>query len=253
MDKLAFGNFLAELRNEKGLTQEQLAELINVNYKTVSKWECGNSLPSLDTMVELTKIFEVSLYEFSIYKRIQNPLISKKDINRIVNKNTLKKHIVLKAILLLISISLLLFITYSCIYTINNHNQMEIYELASEDNDYHIEGLFAKNRDFYYLSVSYVNFLDLTDTSINDKTKLLQYSVNINNTIEEHTKRTFENHIKIKDALSSIKIYVSNRKLPTYINHFYLTINYENEKGVNVTKTFKIILSNKQSNDKIFY
>ena len=44
MDQVKIGNFLKKLRKEKGITQEQLAEILNVSGRTVSKWESGGSL-----------------------------------------------------------------------------------------------------------------------------------------------------------------------------------------------------------------
>ena len=43
MDAKKIGIFLRELRKEKGLTQEQLAEVLNVSGRTVSRWETGVS------------------------------------------------------------------------------------------------------------------------------------------------------------------------------------------------------------------
>ena len=61
MNKNEFGNFLAKLRNENKLTQEQLGEKLNVGSKTISKWECGISSPDLNTLCELAKIYNLSL------------------------------------------------------------------------------------------------------------------------------------------------------------------------------------------------
>lgn len=44
MDQIKIGIFLKELRKEKKLTQEQLAEKLNVSGRTVSRWETGGSL-----------------------------------------------------------------------------------------------------------------------------------------------------------------------------------------------------------------
>lgn len=44
MDQVKIGGFLKELRKEKELTQEQLAEKFNVSRRTVSRWENGGSL-----------------------------------------------------------------------------------------------------------------------------------------------------------------------------------------------------------------
>ena len=44
MNQIKIGSFLKELRNEKGLTQAQLAEQLNVSNRSVSRWETGVSL-----------------------------------------------------------------------------------------------------------------------------------------------------------------------------------------------------------------
>jgi len=43
MDQVKIGSFLKELRKEKNLTQENLAELLNVSNRTISRWETGVS------------------------------------------------------------------------------------------------------------------------------------------------------------------------------------------------------------------
>jgi len=44
VNQVKIGNFLKKLRKEKGITQEQLAEILNVSGRTVSRWETGGSL-----------------------------------------------------------------------------------------------------------------------------------------------------------------------------------------------------------------
>lgn len=44
MNQIKIGGFLKELRKEKGLTQEQLAEQFNVSRRSVSRWETGSNL-----------------------------------------------------------------------------------------------------------------------------------------------------------------------------------------------------------------
>lgn len=63
MNQIKIGNFLRELRKEKGLTQEQLAEKFNVARRTVSRWETGNNMPDLDILIELSDYYEVDLRE----------------------------------------------------------------------------------------------------------------------------------------------------------------------------------------------
>lgn len=52
---------LKELRNQKGLTQEQLAEQLYVSRTAISKWESGRGYPSIDSLKEISKYFAISL------------------------------------------------------------------------------------------------------------------------------------------------------------------------------------------------
>ena len=63
MDQIKIGSFLKELRKEKGLTQEQLAEEFNVSGKTVSRWENGNNMPDISVLVELSEFYDVDIRE----------------------------------------------------------------------------------------------------------------------------------------------------------------------------------------------
>lgn len=63
MDQRKVGAFLKELRKDKGVTQEQLAEKLNVSNRTVSRWETGNNMPDLGVLVELADYYEVEIRE----------------------------------------------------------------------------------------------------------------------------------------------------------------------------------------------
>ena len=63
MDLQKIGTFLKELRKEKELTQEQLAETLNVSRRSVSRWETGSNMPDLDLLVEMADLYQVDLRE----------------------------------------------------------------------------------------------------------------------------------------------------------------------------------------------
>lgn len=63
MDQIRIGQFLQELRKEKGLTQEQLAGQLGVARRTVSRWETGSNMPDLDLLIELADLYSVDLRE----------------------------------------------------------------------------------------------------------------------------------------------------------------------------------------------
>lgn len=72
MDTVKIGRFIAELRKEKNLTQSQLGEKIGVTNKTVSRWENGNYLPSVDMLKILSEEFSVSINEILNGEHLNN-------------------------------------------------------------------------------------------------------------------------------------------------------------------------------------
>lgn len=63
MDQQKIGNFLKELRKGKNITQEQLAEMLNVSGRTVSRWETGSNMPDISLLIELAEFYDVSIPE----------------------------------------------------------------------------------------------------------------------------------------------------------------------------------------------
>ncbi len=63
MDQLKIGNFIAECRKSKNLTQMQLAEKLGITDKAISKWERGISMPDSSIMLELCDILGISVNE----------------------------------------------------------------------------------------------------------------------------------------------------------------------------------------------
>ena len=63
MDQMKTGRFIAALRKERNLTQEQLGEKLGVTNKTISRWENGNYMPDVEMLSLLSKEFGVSINE----------------------------------------------------------------------------------------------------------------------------------------------------------------------------------------------
>lgn len=63
MDNKKIGAFIKRRRIEKGLTQQELGELVGVSFKSVSKWECGNSIPNISILRKLCEVLDVSIDE----------------------------------------------------------------------------------------------------------------------------------------------------------------------------------------------
>lgn len=63
MNQVKIGEFLRELRKEKGLTQEQLAEQFNISRRSVSRWETGSNMPDVGLLIEIADFFDVDIRE----------------------------------------------------------------------------------------------------------------------------------------------------------------------------------------------
>ena len=70
MDQIKTGKFIATLRKEKELTQEQLGEKLGVTNKTISRWENGNYMPDIEILSLLSKEFDVSINELISGERL---------------------------------------------------------------------------------------------------------------------------------------------------------------------------------------
>ncbi len=79
-----FGARFARLRKAKGLTQEQIAEKVNISYQSVSKWENDITSPDISLLVTLSEILGVSLDE--LMGRDTKPTVSmqNRDINKLI-------------------------------------------------------------------------------------------------------------------------------------------------------------------------
>ena len=77
MDQKKIGMFLKELRREKQLTQEQLAEVFGVTNRSISRWENGVNMPDFDLVIEIANYYNVSIEEILDGER-RNEMIDKK-------------------------------------------------------------------------------------------------------------------------------------------------------------------------------
>lgn len=56
-----FGKQIRQLRNDRNLTQEQMANMLNVSRQAISNWENNKNLPDLELLVLMSKVFSISL------------------------------------------------------------------------------------------------------------------------------------------------------------------------------------------------
>lgn len=69
MDSKVFGRFIAETRKEKNMTQADLAEILGVTDKAISRWERGIGFPDINTLEPLANALEMTVLELMRSKR----------------------------------------------------------------------------------------------------------------------------------------------------------------------------------------
>ena len=97
---MEFNEKLQELRKNKGLTQEELAEALYVSRTAISKWESGRGYPSIDSLKEIAKYFSVTIDE----------LLSTDEVLTIAEKDNKQKEKHLRSLVFgLLDISVIMF------------------------------------------------------------------------------------------------------------------------------------------------
>ena len=61
INKIHFSKRLSCLRRKAGLSQGELADRLGVTSQAVSKWECGNAIPDIDLLLELSHLYDVTI------------------------------------------------------------------------------------------------------------------------------------------------------------------------------------------------
>ena len=89
---MTFGQKLKEIRKKFGLSQEQLAEIMNVSRQAITKWESESGLPDISNLKELAKVFGVTV-DYLLDDKNTLPLLSmRKELDKKKYKNKLTMY-----------------------------------------------------------------------------------------------------------------------------------------------------------------
>lgn len=117
MNENKIAELLVALRKSRGFTQNDLAIRLDVSFQAVSKWERGENLPDSLLLLELAKIYNITVDEI-----LRGELIKKENIEKLVSR---KKFMIISAIVMLILSPISIFV-----YGIENWDQYVIVILA---------------------------------------------------------------------------------------------------------------------------
>lgn len=159
MDNKKIGKFIAHLRKEKGLTQQELGNKLFVTDKAVSKWERGLSLPDITILEKLAIELDTDIYSILQIEK-KNDI----DIKEIINEenNKIKIQIKRKILIVIFPIIIIIFIIlfklipfgYDIIHTRYTHNENKLIDIGvpkfsilmkNKENSYSFKNLRGKN------------------------------------------------------------------------------------------------------------
>ncbi len=262
MDLVKIGRFIAELRNEKKLTQEQLGKMINVSSQTVSKWERGVNMPNVSIMIDLCKVLGITTDELLLGEKTKknndsnSSEIIKEKSQVIFNgikyyekkaKNKFKKILLTISIIFISIIGILL-----SLYYITYYNQIKIYNISSTDERFDLNGRIIFNPDNSIITINDLSYNDIyTGTDKEIKVKAMEFKLLIDKTIIFSTGDlshfTISETSRLNGYLDKIKIDISSQSKDDYkiceadLDNFIIEIIYVDSN--NEYQTIKINLN----------
>ena len=247
MNQIKLGKFIANVRIERGMTQDELAEKIGVSSgKVISKWECGNSMPDFETLIEISKALKITLYELSICKRIENPKLIDKAKNKFRTYAQLQRENIKNKILIILSIILGIIFGFATIFMIDNYKTIKIYKFNynPEETKFRVEGNIFVNKDYAIFNVIKINNIEKNTEYLNTEITNVQYEI-----LDDENRRVLlhnykkNDHFNLLESINQVSFYtkIDHKKIPQNDN-LKMKISYfgENNKTNEMIIKFKI-------------
>lgn len=201
MDQNKIGKFIAESRKAKNLTQEQLAEILGLNNRTISRWENGKTMPDISIFKPLCKTLDISVEELINGEKTNKKDITKSYEKAIIstinsNETTKKKMNKLVKILLLIIFIILVLCIFIITYYQNKYPKIDIYNLSpifSDENKLNEE--LTLDKGIYKIYFYGIDSLQLGDSKNNyfDLKTALKYNQATINDIKTYLEQQHTN------------------------------------------------------------
>lgn len=155
---MELGNKIIKLRKKEKLSQESLADKLNVTRQTISNWELNITKPDINQIKKISKIFNISIDEL-----LENELKSNDKKKAVSNENnSTKRNINIRKICITIYFIILLFILLFIIYCFTNKDFTKRYQTeiicTINDTDYFLS--IEEENDNYLIVVSTYNMLE---------------------------------------------------------------------------------------------
>ena len=117
MNQQKIGQFLKTLRSQKSITQTELAEILGVSNRSISRWENGTTMPDFDLVIELAKYYEVEVGEILDGERKDHMDIKTEEtMLKIADYNNIEREFFSKRMCIMFSVAILGMVVFAIIY-----------------------------------------------------------------------------------------------------------------------------------------
>lgn len=249
MDFIKMGNFIAELRKEKNITQEKLGELLGgIDRRTISKWERGLSSPDIALLSPLAKTLDTSIEEIIQGEKISRKEKDNQDINIEAIKfyNKLYKNKITKIFLSIVIILICAF-AFTLLRTDYYKYRIMNFSHDEQNSDFAISGTVIYNKEDFIINVNSLLYSDIyTGTTQEIKTDYVKITFYINdNILVSHILESDKGDKYINEFLESFHTnYVGKfNKNNTYKDLKNLKANVEYKDSENNSKIIEVKIS----------
>ena len=238
------GKFILQLRQEKNLSQSDLANLIPVTRQAVSRWEKGQSIPDSSTLLIISKIFDVSINELLNGERFkkEEPKKLEKIALDMIDKNNSQSKKIKRVLLFMVLIILLLSFSFLAYYFINSYNSITVYKIEGENKNFTMQnGIFISTKQKTYFRLGKLIY----NNNIEVKNVRLYYK---NGNKEKTIFEDSDADILITDYYGYNEFF-PYEDINSIVKKLYLEINYNNNK----VEILKLKVKKDFANDVFFY
>ena len=237
MKKRNFGKVFQEKRKERGYTQKQVAEMIHVSDKAISRWETNKSVPEFEMMEIISKALKVDLTELVDCKITENDAAYEAIIKELKKKNSkLKTKLEISLIIFLIIIILLSL----AIFFVSTFNKFKVYNVSlSGDEIFSSYGI--------YVDTHYENILNLGQVYFNNE-PINDGEINIYAMDKDKRIDVIKN-----ESLTANNQFILNKKLGDMVNNNYLDSLYLELIVNEEIYTAKVDFMKRFANNKLIY
>lgn len=244
MNMQKIGKFILQLRQEKNLSQSDLANLIPVTRQAVSRWEKGQSIPDSSTLLIISKIFDVSINELLNGERLkkEEPKKLEKIALDMIDKNNSQSKKFKRVLLFMVLIILLLSFSFLAYYFINSYNSITVYKIEGENKNFTMQnGIFISTKQKTYFRLGKLIY----NNNIEVKNVRLYYK---NGNKEKTIFEDSDADILITDYYGYNEFF-PYEDINSIVKKLYLEINYNNNK----VEILKLKVKKDFANDIFFY